>query len=514
LHITRKLAGKTLRQQALFGIVLLLAIIVFRGRSLFTPFSDPTPGLYLHIATAWLKGQIPYTTTWDYRPPGYFALYALSIRIFGAALSRDALAIASLAATAVAVSLIAARIDVAQKRVVGYFAATFFVLLSPVNDGVAGVAELQISAFVAWAIYLALVRPDAIAWTALGGILTGLAIQCKLSAIPLSIVPMLLVATRSARAINALIAFAAGFCVPILIDVAVYARFQQLQNLWTSNIGSTIRRAQDNTGGNEFARNRSNFAKQLFALAPQVEFACFALTKRVNSSRLATVGWTLAALLSIVVAGEYYERQFVLLSGPVAILGAIGFLELTERIRSKGVRQWVYAVVILTSFALHDYFETNQTLAYTLHRIVLRDSRWRLDQSAELYSDLSCLPKGDNTLYLIEQNPYLYDLLDEPSPTKYAYSDHLLDPRLSRMADIDGKTELARILDHTPDYVVVSGLTDFRYAADRVTLIRHVLTERYTRAYASPQFSIYESNGEKRYQTRLPCESATPAASL
>jgi hypothetical protein len=494
-----------LRRRILLGVAFVAAIVVLRGRALFTPYSDPTTGLYLHIARAWLHGELPYTTTWDYRPPGYFALYALAMSVVGAPVARDALAVVSLAATALAVAFIANAIDVRRGNDVGVWAAAFFVMLSPVNDGIAGVAELQISAFIAWSISLALARPATLTRTALVGLLAGCALQCKLSAVPLAIVPAILVATRSAEILRTVVAFVAGFALPIVADVALYARANELPALWNANVGSTIRRAQSANGGDEFARNRVNFERQFLALAPQVELAAFALMARANASRVASVGWLVAALLSIVAAGEFYERQFVLLTAPVAILGAIGFTNLRDKIAARGARRWAAIVTVLVTFALHDYFETNQTIAYGLHRIVLHDRTWRLDQTAQAYAALACLPRNAGELFLLEQNPYLYDLLDQPSPTKYAYSDHLLDPRLSIMANIDGDAELTRVLQTNPQYIVVSSLNDFRYGAERTARVRTALATRYRLAYRTPQFRVYRYRFTQQPATRLPC---------
>jgi hypothetical protein len=489
-----------MRTDAALAALLFAAIVIFRGRSLFMPFSDPTAGLYLHIGVAWLHGHIPYTTTWDYRPPGFFAMYAAAIAVFGPALARDALAIIALAATALAAGRIAVRIDARASRNTGWWAAAFFVMLSPVDDGIAGVAELQISAFIAWAIALVLAYPTSARAVALSGLLAGLALQCKFTAAPLVAIPLAIAAMRSGCALRSVLLFGAGFVAPVVADVVLYAQTHHLPALWNANVAGTLRRLRSVSSGNEFARNRVNFVRQLVALAPPIEFAAFALSANVNRSRIASAGWFLASVLSIVAAGEYYERQFVLLAAPVAILGAIGFTRLLALAGAAGVRRNLAIGVVLLTFGLHDYFETNQSIAFFVHRVVLRQRDWRADQFEKLATVLRCAPKGPGRLYLLEQSPYLYDALGDPAPTVYAYSDHLFDPRLSEMAGIDGAAELARVLHAHPAYVVVSSLDDYRYDPARVAELRTALARDYRLAYRVPEFSIYAATG------------ATPAA--
>lgn len=432
---------------------------------------------------------MPYTATWEYRPPGYFAMWTAAIWIFGASLALNALALLALGATALALAKIANKLDPQESHATGWWAGGFFVLLSPVNDAVAGLAELQLSAFIAWSIYLALQRPLGTRNAILSGLLAGLALQCKLTAIPPMFVPLSVLLVGSSQPLAAAGLFLAGVAAPIAIEVLVYVRAHQFAALWNANVATTLRYRSP---AGEFARNRVWLPRQLLALAPQVELAFLGLTRSANRSRLASVGWLAAALIAIVAAGEFYERQFVLLTAPVALLGALGFVRVLRSLQGKPIAQRSVAiVVVLLTFALHDYHESVEGAMFAWHRLVLRESTWRLGQTDEVAADLRRLNVGASSLYLIEQSPYLYDALGVDAPTVYAYSDYLLDPRLSAGAGIDGKAELARILASRPGLIVVSNLDDFRYAPDRVSLIKDTLASSYAVAYRSTRFTIY-----------------------
>lgn len=299
---------------------LIVGVVILRGRSMYTPFADPTTGLYLHIANAWLHGDIPYTTTWDYRPPGYFAMYALAMFAFGASFARDAMAIASLLVTTLCVGFIGRELSASKDPHIPWISALFFTLLSTVNDAIAGVAELQISAFIATAILVVLRWPRSTIAMVCAGLTVGLAIQCKLSAIPLLIAPMLAIIARSPTSPSSLTIFISSSLVPVVGDIALYGFAHRVSDLWNANVQATARRATSLGSVTEFARNRMNFTHQLLALAPQLEFAPFGLIRRVNSDPLTLIAWIAGSLLAIVAAGEYYERQFVLLTAPIAIL--------------------------------------------------------------------------------------------------------------------------------------------------------------------------------------------------
>ena len=285
--------------------------------------------------------------------------------------------------------------------------------------------------------------------------------------------------------------FLFGAALPILVELSLYARAGELRLLWDANIASSLRRAQIDTSDTSFARNYVWLFRQFWTLAPQVYLGCFGLLARANRARAICVLWLAASLLAIVLAREFYERQFVLLTAPIALIGSLGFVYVLRIQKRPRLRRMTAVSVLALTYGLHDYYESTQSIAYTWHRIILRDGSWRLDQFSEVDSAVACLAPLGSSIYLIEQSPYLYDVLGVPSPTAFPYSDHLLDPRLSTTAGINGKAELERIFSHKPDFVVVSNLRDFRYAKERVELIKDRLSTNYIREYQTREFSVF-----------------------
>jgi len=497
---------RLLTRQAFLPILLLAGIVAFRGQWFFTPFSEPSNALYVRIGQSWLDGHLPYTATWDYRPPGYFALYAAAIALAGDAHARDLLAVVSLAATALALGLLAVKLDPQGAPATGWWAAAFFVLLSPVNDATYGQAEVQIGAFIAWA--LVCVWPERPGWraAALAGLLAGCALQCKLSALPIALVPLAVLAWppparggalagRAAPRGFAFAAFAAGFLVPVVADVAVYAFADQLRALWEANVGATIRRAQVRSLWSGFSLHRAVVFRQPRVLAPQLELALFALRPAANRSLIATAGWLAAALLSIVAANEYPAWHFVLLTAPVALLGALGFVALGRALAGRVPARILGALAVLTvllTFALQDYYETVMGVRYFDHRVIGRDAAWRPDEFDTLLATIRRVAPGDRSVVEFELSPYLYNALDIPAPTVFAYTDVLFDPRLSAMPPIDGPAELARILAARPHIVAAGNFAhNVRYDPSRIALVNAIFARNYTPVAHGSDFTIY-----------------------
>ena len=205
-----------------------LAIVAFRGRAWFLAYGDPTIGLYLHVGLALLRGHLPYTTAWDYRPPGLFAIYAAALAPFAPWLAWNVLTSLAFAVTALGVGLLARECAPRATASAAWCAAAFFVLLAPENDGIWGAAEVEISAFIAWALWFAMRARDKGVVAALwSGLLAGLALQCKLSALPLVLLPAAILVMRdvgTAQKVRRFAVFLGAFAAPMALEAAVYAR--------------------------------------------------------------------------------------------------------------------------------------------------------------------------------------------------------------------------------------------------------------------------------------------------
>ncbi len=478
----------------MWAVLLACAIVAFRGRAWFLTFGDAAAGLYLHIAAALLHGHLPYTTAWDYRPPGLFALYALALALFGPQFAWNALTSIALGATAAAVGLLARACDTGHARGTGWLAAASFVFLAPENDGLFGNAEIEMSTCIAWSLWFAL-RAGTGASLACG-VLAGCALQCKLSALPLALLPALALfasAGRSGDRLRRVVVFAGGFALPIALAIAAYATAGALPLLLSANVDATFARA----GALNLTYYRANaryLFDQLRILAPHIELAAFA---RPAAGRAAIVTWCWlgAATVAIVGEGEFFHYQFIVLDAPVALLGTLGLQRLlTTYVLAARARRAIWITAFALTFALHDYYETMQGFGLLYHRTIARDAAWHADDTSEALAALRRVAPAEPSVLLVGQSPYIYDALGIAAPTRFTAPVIWLDPRLTPMGGAAAVGELQRLFDATPRVVVLSRLSDPTYDAGRVQRVRAWIAARYRPIFAGSTFTIYRAN--------------------
>ena len=135
------------------------------------------------------------------------------------------------------------------------------------------------------------------------------------------------------------------------------------------------------------------------------------------------------------------------------------------------------AIVFLATFALHDYWESAQALGIVYHRDVRKETAYRVGEYARVRSAVRAMPLG--SLFVIQLSPLLYDDAGLPSPTRFPYTDHLLDPRLYAMTGVRGENELARIFAQHPRVVVAGKIREPRFDPAAVRLVEERLAREY-----------------------------------
>ena len=461
--------------------------IVVQCHQYFFALGDPGIGIYLYIAHLWVHaGELPYIAAWEYKPPGLFAYIALAIRLSGDRPSVGMHALTTLSAIVTALLLwrFAASCDAQRDDRAGRFAALFSVLTSTENEGYLGDSEILAQPFIAAAFLLARVGSARADFAAFAGLCAGCALQMKLSLFPIALVPLLMLSRE--RRWQTIAAYAGGFVAPILADVALYAHAGALPVLVDANVGATLRRLAGLHGG-ILRENLPWFGGELRILAPGIELALFALSPRANAGRLATWGWLAAALISIVGIGEFYDRQFVLIEAPVAVLGGIGLRAALDALgRSPRTTGALALTTFIVTFALHDYWETTQAATIAYHRAVLRQRTFKEDDYSATVAALRTMPDASRSLYLLQLSPMLYASVGAVAPTRYPYSDHLLDPRLTSMIGISGRAELERIFDTRPDVIATGKVREPRFDQATVSFVEGRLQRDYLRIAEHP----------------------------
>jgi hypothetical protein len=457
---------------------LLLGLIVLERINMMLGTLDPAIGLYLHVAASWFDGHLPYVAAWEYKPPGLFALYALALRIVPfPVLAVQVLAIAASFATALIVMRLGTAADSRGRTSTGLLAALFFVMLSIEDEGYNGDAEVLMTPFLAGAMWVALEAPSSLRFALAVGVLLGAALQTKLSAIPMLLPPIAVLLARTRHRVRDVFACVAAIVAPFVLEAIVYAANNSFAAFFDANVGATMRRATGLRSG-LLVNNLGVIPEHLRILAPPLELAPFALlhpTRRV----VAYVGWFAAAAFSIAAAGEYYAHQFVVLHAPVALLGALGLrFALDKFVRKARTARVVAVLALVLTFGLHDYYQVIHAGRVVVARQAGKPTSTGADEPAVLRA-IQATGLAKDGVFVVQQDPYIYDELGVAAPTRFAYTDHLLDDRMTGMAGIDGRREINRILDTRPAIVSIGDLDAPQLDRSLVALVRARLRRDY-----------------------------------
>jgi hypothetical protein len=462
------------------GLALLAALV--RLHPFLEGNDDGDIGVYVLAGRAWLHGALPYTTIWEYKPPGLFALYAAALAVFGDG-SRASAALGLLAGVATTLLLwrLVARLVPGGERA-GLLAAILWACTSIENDGLLGDAELLTVPFAA-ASLLALAPGRAGGRAALwGGLLAAGAVQMKLSALPFAVLPLALALRRGG---GGLAGFAAGFCAPPALEAVAYALAHRFDALWDANVGATARRL--------LARAALRVPphdpwSQLRKLAPGIELAPFALLARGPGVTIFTA-WLALGAATLVAVGEYDARHFVPLAAPLAALGGTGLDALLGRTRfARGLAIGAAAF----AFALHGYFEVNSTLRTMWMRHVAGVPDWRISEGDRIARRLRAFPLGHERVWFVEATPLLYDRLGLAPPTRYPLSSNLLNRNLWPMLGRRGDDELDRVLDdERPGWIVMRRCGPWCDPATRDRLLARIRARYHAVAALDARTTVY-----------------------
>lgn len=456
--------------------LLALLTLLVRIRTFIVPPDDGNVGLYFYVARDWLSGWLPYTHAWEYKPPGLFALFAAGLAIFRTpALASAVLSAVAVVLTAFALRAIGRRTGTPQSATIGIVAALTYIFLSTEDSGLAGDAELYAAPFLSWAIYLCAfsdgLRDRWLVRALCVGLLAGLALQMKLTAIPVAALLAFIVAfTTRRRALPAFAVFMAGAALPIVPEILVYAQAGRLAQFYDANIGATLRRLLSVGAEDPRAGRLQDSFQQLHTLLPVPEIAVFSLVPPRVRGIWVLWAWALCSLAAIVLSREYYERQFFDLVAPLAILGALGAVRLGDILKRPRA---VVAVLMVATFALHDYYIDRKTLQTAYERSVAHNEDYNRQHIEYLVAGLRRYIGDDRSLYVFQDSPMVYLYLDASPPTRYPFSADLIEPHLWPMLGFRGPLELQRILEARPHYVLLGqpdGPRDDVNAFDRFSL--------------------------------------------
>ncbi len=437
---------------------------------------DWDESLYVLTAGQLLSGHLPYTTIWDNKPPGIYAIFA----VFEALFRNPVIAIR--AATVVFVSLDAvivwrlthvllADTSATLARRGASLAAAGFMLSALSNDGLSANTELFMAGFSAAAM-LAAIEPDFCAGRPRRrafyvGLLFGLACMVKYVAVfeaPAVAFAALATAPSGWRAgAQKSAAAIAGALVPLGLILLAYAVTGNIPLWWSCSIAAN------------FARVAVPFLpSQLHAAAvtilprwlPAIIASCsimlaapFAVTAwwRSATTRAASFGlvllalWLLGGALGVISAKSFYDHYFL----QILPASSIALAVVTARVfpafgRVSRFRAAVLASLLLIIPANAGY----AALAAAIQPLRAPGGGFAPDMPAQIAATLRPKIAAGATLYVFDSQPIIYALTGAAPPTRFVLPSVLTRCFLARVAGVNAPAEVARILSENPDFII------------------------------------------------------------
>lgn len=423
---------------ALAYIVIIVGTILFRTPAFGNAAYGFDEQLYSLIGQRWLDGLLPYTDSWDRKPPGLFTIFALSHWLGGG--SALAYQIPALAA-AIAGSLL---MHALARPFVSEGQSVLVALLSSLGLVLFGSGSAQSEVFflpLLLGALLLLVVPQLSRRRTMGAmLLLGLALQVKYTILPFCIILGSYALVRRMqqqrdplKLIQDALLFTAIGLLPTVAFCAYFMALQQFEPFWQANFVSFFKR--------EGAGRLSiiSFCAILLLAPPALGGVLTAW--RSDAAALPGQYWLfclfgLAATITVFFPGTFYLYYFATLV-PASLLTALPLLQKSLPIRPS--RKILCLAFVLIAWILAGSFQRNAA-----DRLALE----QLTTAIQRHVDT------DRCLFIYDGPAVLYRLANACIPTRFVYPDHL-NNRLERNAlGTPQLSELAQVLRSRPQVIV------------------------------------------------------------
>ncbi len=399
--------------------LLCLAVCLTRLPVLHRSVLDWDESLYALMAQQWHVGHLPYSTIWDNKPVGIYAILAL---LQVAAPPVLSLRLASM----ICVSALALTVWRLTWHLTGNASASLaagFVLVvaSLSNDGLAANTELFMALFTALAVLAALGDGRPLARGFVTGLCLGTAFMIKyVMVFEGAAILLLLLNQQGGRALGAAVL---GGMLPIAAVVALYAQAGQLELWWVCSVASNFRRADA-----PITAGALSYALRTECLRWGPLFCALPALISARRGRWCLGLWLLGGCLGVVGAKSFYDHYFLQLL-PILSIACGLLIARLPRLR---------VLATLALLALPAAAAINALREATLP-----------DIPAEI---AAILPTG--SLYVFDSQPILYALTGETPPTRFVLPTVLTGFLLPHVAGVDPVAEVSRILDQKPQFII------------------------------------------------------------
>jgi hypothetical protein len=397
---------------------------------------------YTEVALLWRQGVLPYVGAFDVKPPGIFAVVALTQSILGPGLAAlNTISIASDALTAALLMTLAARYG---EPVVGVFAAALYPILSEVI--VFDPAYSLLAAMTALAMFATVSPRPLIVRSALAGLIIGAACAVKHTAAFEGLAALaILVGAHDARGrtFAASAAFVLSAAIVPLAFVAYFAAHGAAGVMFSDIVGVAAQKVVADSGKTGLVDGPWRLAILSVSLAP-VFVAIFALPHRQELVPSHAPHWALRLWLALALVSLLAQRaQLTTYLGPILAPGLLlsGLMIAT---RTHAGASWSLAArlgVVGAAVAVCVVAERWVTLIAT-------EDMPAIESMAETIR--AAHPSDGDRLYVVRKSAWLYPLSGLRPPTPF----FIPSQSLCRFANV-GPVRTAEAFATRPRFVVV-----------------------------------------------------------
>ena len=454
---------------------------LLRSSSFFQTAMGPDEGLYLLMADRWLAGEGLYTTVWDNKPPGIYALFAASQLLFGH--SVLAVRISSLLAVASSCYLLyrlGSRLG--GQRIVGALAGLCYATFSVAYGALPANTEIFFTPFVVGAFSLLLSDEPTrrIWWSApplrlLGaGLLLGVAFEIKYVVV-FDFVALLLIAIlaawrRGAEAtlrrrrlgsLTTVLLLSVGFLLPFLLVTTSFWLGGRFPDYAYSNFTANLINSADTPFSPALFLQvmRDQVLRSLplwvcLMLAPVYLLVFRDTSARDRRNILALLTWFGFAFVGVSFTKLFFRHYFLQVLPPLCLLTAllVWFAVSDDRIAGRR-RAFLIALTVGVPLVLSSLVPLGWGSFYAYHRWIRGDRYWG-DEAGEVSEYLKRQVDPGEAIFAGDFSPVLYYELGIRPPTRYAFPLMLTEPHFARVAGIDPDRELADVMAKRPRFVV------------------------------------------------------------
>jgi 4-amino-4-deoxy-L-arabinose transferase-like glycosyltransferase len=482
--------------------LLFLAVVLLRLPGFTHSVLDWDEGSYALVGREILLGHLPYVDAYEIKPPGAFIMYALAMLAFGVNfISLRLCGLLCVYATAMTLRLIA--LSIGLKRFSALSAGLFYACVTTTVGGLESNLEILATPFMTIAC-LALVRGmerrdlySQIVTVTLAGIMVGLAVWIKfVPALPGSILTgtvllyWLQQGTPLARILGLGLLYSFLMLLPTISSGLFYWYLGHFDLFWLANFQATSR----------YLAISPYDAYDLYILIPFLSVTKWMIgsglvlilaaggisrTKyRRPRSNLIFI-WLFGEILSVIIPLKFYDHYYLLLSGPVCLLAAFSIDGTESSLGARDIKNSRILIPVMLIFIPYCCFN------------LLRFGSDLMSEGPDGPATIARLIAADSDhksrpIWIVNAEPEIYLLSDAMSATMFGFPHHLLEKRYSGLIPRDQDTEIERIMNSTPLYVILETTSSGQWNKDvhvpsvRQEIIGHWINQTYEPVRAVP----------------------------